>query len=233
MTNPTVTEVDAAIHSVLADLFGRGGAEVRRAPDAEVFAGRLFALRHAEALGASAREIRLAPGTVVTPLARDFAKARGIAIRTVSAAAVRQVGEWGFAIDQLSGPAAALRRALLDDRDGWQEVPAAEIAPWVGEAGPRGRRARHAGSVGRRLGGPSASRGPGRGRGRCRVRRPRDPAPGRQPDRGRAGEPDGPFPPANLFHLPPRRGPDAPARPASTLAEGPGRRARRPCGSPR
>ena len=138
MTNPTATEVDAAIRSVLADLFGRGGSAVPRAPDAEVFAGPLFALRHAEALGKSAREIRLAPGTVVTPLAREFAKQRGIAIRIVSVAWTRKAGEWGFAIDDPSGSSSALRRALLDDREGWQEVPAAEIAPWVGAAGSRG-----------------------------------------------------------------------------------------------
>jgi len=141
MTNPTAIEVDAAIRSVLADLLGRGRAELRCAPDAEVFAGRLFALRHAEALGGSTREVRLAPGTVVTPLARDFAKQRGIAIRTVSASAVRNRpddGEWGFALDQDSGAVAALRRTLLDDRDGWREVPASEIAAWVGSAGSRG-----------------------------------------------------------------------------------------------
>ena len=143
MMNPTANEVDAAIRSVLADLFGHGRGRVgtRIDADAEVFAGRLFALRHAEALAVATRVVHLAPGTVVTPLARDFAKKRGIALRVVSDAEVRRhwdAGDWGFAIDHDSGAAAALRRVLLDDRDGWLEVPADEIAPWVGSAEARG-----------------------------------------------------------------------------------------------
>ena len=61
MIQPTPSEVDAVIRAVLSGS-DRG---------AKVFADRLFALRHAEALPDGSREVRIAPGTVVTPLARD------------------------------------------------------------------------------------------------------------------------------------------------------------------
>lgn len=140
MKNPSADEVAAAIRSVLSDLFGTARVPARLASHAEVFAGRLFALRHAEALTPSAREVRLSPGTVVTPLARDFLKQRGIAVRMVSDAEVkshRPEGEWGFAIDDPSGTSAALRRALLEDRAGWFEIAAREVAPWVASAAAR------------------------------------------------------------------------------------------------
>src|SRR5262249_35836122 len=76
---PGLGEVDAAVRSVLAERLGRGA----RAPDAsgEVFAGRLLALRHVEAMPAGVRLVRVAPGTVITPLARDHLKRLGVEVR--------------------------------------------------------------------------------------------------------------------------------------------------------
>ena len=83
------------------------------------------------------------PGTVVTPLARDHLKRRGIALRLVSEArtnGTRDRGEWGFAIESESGLMTALRRAFLDGPEGWVEVegiPGA-AARWVGDGPSRG-----------------------------------------------------------------------------------------------
>ena len=143
MRGPSAAEVDAVIRCVLADLIGRDRAPQRHAPDADanVFAGRLLALRHVEAFAVGVREVKLAPGTVITPLARDAARKRGITLRTVSAAEVsplRHAGEWGFAIEPADGLAIALRRSLLDDPAGWKEVAAEEIAGWVADSEVRG-----------------------------------------------------------------------------------------------
>jgi hypothetical protein len=141
-----IAEVDAAVRSVLATR-GRG-AEGDRPADADgakVFAGRLFALRHAEALAGATREVRVAAGTVVTPLARDLLRKRGIAIRLVSKAEVarfKHPGEWGFTIASEdpaeSGMIAALRRAWLEDD--WMELEASLdlAARWVIEDPHRG-----------------------------------------------------------------------------------------------
>lgn len=142
MRNPTANEVDTAVRSALAEIGrARGRIAAAKAVEADVFAGRLLGLRDAEALAGSCREVRIAPGTVVTPLAFDALKKRGIAIRLVSereARRSRAEGTWGFAIDDASGAASALRRALLDDRDGWRELGPAEAPAWVSDADDRG-----------------------------------------------------------------------------------------------
>src|SRR5258708_40219297 len=74
-----IAEVDAAVQSVLATQ-GRGPQGGHGEAGPEVFGERLFALRHAEALGGGTREVRVAAATVVTPLARDLLKKLGIAI---------------------------------------------------------------------------------------------------------------------------------------------------------
>src|SRR5262245_20741637 len=109
-----IAEVELAVRSVLA----RQGPACRGS-EAEVFAERLFALRHAEVLPGATREVQVAAGTVVTPLARDLLKKRGIVIRVVSRtelARVKPASKWGFAIDEPaeSGTIAALRRLLLE-----------------------------------------------------------------------------------------------------------------------
>src|SRR4051794_21176908 len=137
-----IAEVDAAVRSVLASR-GWNRQTDRQGAGAEVFAERLFALRHAEALPAANREVRVAPGTIVTPLARELLKKRGVALRWVAkgmADRVKHPGEWGFAIEAgaESGVIAALRRVLLEE--GWTEVDGSldDATCWVLEAPYRG-----------------------------------------------------------------------------------------------
>ena len=140
---PSWGEVNAAVMAVLAD-FGRKHrpAASSRNGHADVFVDRLFSLRHAEALVDGRDEVRVAPGTVVTPLALDFLKRRRVALRFVSGreaagARGRSRGDWGFAIESRSGQAEAIRRALLVD---WAEVGADSMAAaeWVGDGEGRG-----------------------------------------------------------------------------------------------
>lgn len=139
MNTPTIQDVEAAVRSVLFDR--RGGSEAKRRD--ELFADRLLSLRHAEALPAGVREVRVAPGTVVTPLARDFLKQRGIALRIVARAeaeGAREPGEWGLAIGVDSGAVSALRRALLDEARPWFDLGDASdaAARWVAVSPSRG-----------------------------------------------------------------------------------------------
>src|SRR5262249_18282922 len=106
------------------------------------FAGRLLGLRQAEVIPEGAREVKVPPGTVVTPLAREALKRRGIGIRVVSAREVDKAsngGEWGFACEVDSGPTSALRRGLLEGGH-WVEVGklALDAARWVAEGPGRG-----------------------------------------------------------------------------------------------
>ncbi len=109
-------------------------------PDREgqIFAGRLLGQSQVEALD-GVKEIKVAAGTVVTPLAVDLMKRRGISLKVVSgreSAADKGTGEWAFAIDgPRSGKAEAIRRALLD---GWAELAASDAAPWIVAAPDRG-----------------------------------------------------------------------------------------------
>src|SRR5438874_526761 len=97
-----IAEVDAAVRSVL----GQQEPNIASGPasaGAAVFAERLLALRHAEAISSAAREVLVAPGTVVTPLARDRLKQRGIALRLGAkgdAARPTRTGDWAFAIER-------------------------------------------------------------------------------------------------------------------------------------
>ena len=93
-----------------------------------------------------ADEVRILADTVVTPLARDLLKQRGVAVRVVGGreaalAQSRQRGEWGFAIEATRNPGlvASLRRAWLDGRN-WAEVAsdAEGAAEWVLEGAGRG-----------------------------------------------------------------------------------------------
>jgi hypothetical protein len=127
--------------AVLADL--QGSAHSRREPDCQVFVDKLFSLRHAEALPRCTRVVQVAPATVITPMARDLLKLRGITIRLESLNEARSVslrGEWAFAITSDMGTVHALRRALLDDSRPWTELdPALErVAEWVIAGAGRG-----------------------------------------------------------------------------------------------
>src|SRR5689334_18788605 len=122
MNEPTASQVDAAVRAVLAELF-RQPAPV--ADGLDLFAGRLLALCHVEALAPGTRELAIEPGTVVTPMARDQLKRLGIRVRLVSAGELERLGrrgEWGFAIEEGVGIAEVLRRVLLTERDVWYEV---------------------------------------------------------------------------------------------------------------
>jgi hypothetical protein len=138
-----IAEVDDAVRSVLSTR-GRGPESGRPTSGAEVFAGRLLALRQVEAMPGATREVRVAPGTVVTPLARDLLKTRGIALRMVARAEVARVrhpGEWGFAIIEEgaeSGTIAAMRRTLIEGE--WAELEGSlgEALRWVAEVPHRG-----------------------------------------------------------------------------------------------
>jgi len=140
---PSWTEVNAAVMAVLVE-FGRSSRPAGNSSRdrGEVFVDRLFSLRHAEAVADGSDEVRVAPGTVITPLARDFLKRRRVSIRVVSGreadgSRARRRGEWGFAIESRAGQSEAIRRALLED---WLEVgpDAVEAAHWVVDGEARG-----------------------------------------------------------------------------------------------
>jgi hypothetical protein len=131
--------VDDAVRSVLETLLRRSSPVSSSSP---IFAERLFALRHAEALAPGTREVRVAPGTVVTPLALHALKQRGVALRFVSRGAVEQArrrGEWGFTIATESGLVTAFRRALLESAEPWVEhAELPDLFGWLTTEADRG-----------------------------------------------------------------------------------------------
>ncbi len=147
MTHPWA-EVNAAVLAVLAEwtrpLGGKGTGRIPARSgrhDIDVFADRLLGVRQAEAWGDRA-EIRVLPGTVVTPLARDLLKRRGVVVRVVSGreatlARSQRRGEWGFAVESTrhAGLVASLRRQWRDSD--WCEITSG-AADWVIYAEGRG-----------------------------------------------------------------------------------------------
>lgn len=134
---------DAEIARVLdAVRWVLAGASRSKPTQPSVFPERLLALRHVEGLGAGARELCVAPGTVVTPLARDELKRRGITVRWISrhdVEAVSRRGEWAFVIEGEGGVLSALRRTWLDGPETWRELAAlADAVRWVAESDERG-----------------------------------------------------------------------------------------------
>src|SRR3954469_18476368 len=98
MSHPSIQDVQAAVASVL---LGNGRAPMNARRNGEVFPERLLSLRHAEALPWGTRAVRIVPGTVVTPMARDFLKRQGIGVLVVAkseSANGHESGEWGFVI---------------------------------------------------------------------------------------------------------------------------------------
>ena len=135
MSEPTIEQVDSAVRAVLDRLEGRS------VPRNRTFAGRLLALRDVEDWDSG--EIGISPGTVVTPLARDHLKKRGVVLRFIGEREVdrRPVeGEWGFAMETRSGMIDAVRRAILDGRGSWSEVGSStiEAAAWAAARPDRG-----------------------------------------------------------------------------------------------
>ncbi|WP_422926152.1 hypothetical protein [Singulisphaera sp. PoT] len=142
MSQPTIDDVQAAVRSVLLGLNG-SARQVHKPRPIDIFAERLLSLRQAELLPRELREVRVAPGTVVTPLARDFLKRHAIELRWVSRGEVETIrnrGEWGFASDVQSGVVTAFRRLLLEDTFPWFELKPEprELAQWLGESPGRG-----------------------------------------------------------------------------------------------
>ena len=148
---PTWGEVNAAVLAVLGETLRSPERARSVTPSAstskpvpsqpDIFAERLFALQDAEAIGDVA-EVRVASGTVVTPLALDHLRRKRVAIRYVSSeealrALAARRGEWGFAIESKAGVADAVRRILLE---GWAEAGAdvVEAAHWVAASEGRG-----------------------------------------------------------------------------------------------
>jgi hypothetical protein len=131
--------VDEAVRSVLGEVAPEAGP---RNQGGEVFPERLFSLRHAEALARGVREVKVAPGTVITPLAFQALKQQGVVLRFGSKSEVDRVkrnGTWGFAIEVESGVVAALRRALLDGPESWVEVAGFDaLTRWLVSAADRG-----------------------------------------------------------------------------------------------
>ncbi|WP_165226254.1 hypothetical protein [Aquisphaera insulae] len=133
--------VDDAVRAVLATL--RPTNRVGRERDASpCFADRLLGVRQAEQLPAGIRAVRIAPQTVVTPLARDLLKKRGIEIRLGVSPELGRLarGEWAFAIGEETGQLQALRRGLLSEPREWLELdPDLEVVGgWLVESSGRG-----------------------------------------------------------------------------------------------
>jgi hypothetical protein len=142
MTEPSPEQVEAAVRSVLAGLACDARRSAQQAPGI-TYRGKLFACRQAESLPAGTLEVRVEIGTVVTPLAFDHLKRQGIVLRIVAADEAnraRSEGEWGFAIDDNSGLAEAVRRSLLAGPDLWVDLGSSAVpaARWVLETRSRG-----------------------------------------------------------------------------------------------
>lgn len=136
--------VDAAVRAVLADFLvpSRRPSSSNGRAAVPVFADRLFSLRLAETLPADVRSIKIAPGTVMTPLARDYLKRRGIDVRLAGAAEIAPSvrGEWAFAIDGSAGHLQALQRTFLEDPRLWTELEPSldDLTGWIQNGEGRG-----------------------------------------------------------------------------------------------
>ena len=74
-----IQQVNDAVLSVLARL--TGPPRSRKEQDTQRFLDKLFSVRHAEALPPGTKVVQTNVGTVITPLARDWLKRRGITLR--------------------------------------------------------------------------------------------------------------------------------------------------------
>jgi len=140
-----IKNVDGAVRAVLAELKLKGPCRSRKESDRHVVVDRLFSLRHAEALPPGTRIVQLGPATVVTPLARDLLKRKGITIQLggLGESLNTARGEWAFSIaadSELLGTVKALRRALLEDPGAWIEFePSLDLlANWLVDGEGRG-----------------------------------------------------------------------------------------------
>jgi hypothetical protein len=149
---PTPAAVTAAVMAVLREMSvasppylpqAIGGtklpiATVRSQPTDDsviAFPGALILERHAASIPQSARQVLVSPGTVVTPLAKEILKKRGIAVRPISALqrnghGLGPIGEWAVLRLCNSAQAQSLESMLIGrGGDGWEILgPSAEHA---------------------------------------------------------------------------------------------------------
>ena len=134
MNELTIEQVNAAVKAVLE------AAKIPQVTDLEeVFHGRLLGLKQAEQIGRKTSELRVAIGTVITPLARDLLKKNQVSLRLVNEVQI-EGGEWGFVLESESGASSAIRRSLMEGSKSWSEVgtTAFDAARWVIAAPNRG-----------------------------------------------------------------------------------------------
>jgi hypothetical protein len=136
-----IGEVDAAVRAVLAER--KSVLRPATQADGQVHLDRLFSVRHAEALPRGTKILRIGPGTVVTPLARDLLRRQGISILLGLPEPTKAAdGEWAFsiAIHSEGGILQALQRALIEDPRSWIALPAGLPAAtaWLQAATGRG-----------------------------------------------------------------------------------------------
>jgi hypothetical protein len=137
MSQPSIEQVAAAIRSVLASPVALAPG-ARRASDpffrnpsgkiasilfqtngcSRTFTGQLLSARIAETFPPS-MTIAIAPGTIVTPLARDLLKRKEIRLDWSAVHSIK-AGEWGLAHESKDVHAEIARKRLL--ADSWQPI---------------------------------------------------------------------------------------------------------------
>lgn len=144
--DPSAAEVSAAVMAVLRDMAGAtsrmgerpsrqftSGFDHSRSPVTDpviddsivAFPGKLLLERHAVSLPDSTRQILTSPSTVVTPLAREILRKRGVAVRISNASGLSSpnpviAGEWAV-LRLCESPQAQSLEAMLIGRggEGW------------------------------------------------------------------------------------------------------------------
>jgi hypothetical protein len=131
MNGPSASQVDAVVRAVLAERAApaRDGHD----PTTFDFPGRVLSLRALEALPRSVQWVAIPCGAVVTPLARDFLKQRGIGLTLASPHGQSSAGEWALASDGESPRFEAYRRLALSGPEPWV-TPGTDLesaAAWI------------------------------------------------------------------------------------------------------
>ncbi len=168
---PSAADVSAAVLAVLRDMAGSGSqnGQAAKAPALQgmgserqqlalpefsstgsddstyAFPGKLLLERHAVSLPESTRQIVTSPATVVTPLAREILRKRGVSVRISNASGLGSqkpvlAGEWAV-VRLCESPQAQSLEAMLVGRggEGWVGFgPSAEAAVQWLESQPAG-----------------------------------------------------------------------------------------------
>jgi len=133
MNMPTIEQVDQAVRAVLASrsvgqAIGRAGAWN--------FVGRVLSARQVEQLGMDVERLAIPPETVVTPMAKEALKDRGIQVHvSVDHRCGPDAGEWALAIEPGWTLADSLKRGLRRDGPPWIELEGdvESVAAWTAE----------------------------------------------------------------------------------------------------